>query len=207
MPLPNFECVCQCQVDAHSHKKARDCLATKHVCTHVLPMWFSWAVVPASIYRENFKNLTTFSFNDNFYSTYYHFFMGTSDLNRTSHFFVYAYFLYHSFHLCQPLLALLHSQYGPQLHFLWWPRPTLKMVSFLCHDGGTFKYCYIQQFLPFPHLCLWGALEASRSRQNLGSKSWFFITDIRPAVLVFSSDYNTGWLLVVRTIGGTTELL
>ena len=52
-----------------------------------------------------------------FYSTYYHFFMGTSDLNRTSHFFVYAYFLSHSFHLCQPLLALLHSQYGPQLHF------------------------------------------------------------------------------------------
>ena len=63
MPLPNFECVCHCQVDAHSHKKARDCLATKHVCTHVLPMWFSWAVVPASIYRENFKNPTTFSFH------------------------------------------------------------------------------------------------------------------------------------------------
>ena len=43
------------------------------------------------------------------------------------------------------------------------------------------------------HTCFYErALKASKSRQNLGSKSCFFIIDIRPAVLVFSSDYITG---------------
>ena len=75
---------------------------------------------------------------------------------------------------------------GPVLHSRW----CHFFVMIVAHLN-TATYSNSCHF----HTCFYdGALEASRSRQNLGSKSWFFITDIRPAVLVFSSDYNTGWL-------------